>query len=293
MTAFVGAWTSFRRNMTNDDHATAQQALAAAWKKRTPTLWPAARVAAPWINQDGKPVGHYAHCLPPEHAIANLLPHSHEAVALFAELGIPWHCGIDDGPGNNLLSSQVQCVNALMPMVHDPARIAHAFGGTVDIAEVLEIEPGRHLTFEYIGPTDYFNEGARKPRVRGTKCTSVDAAFLYRTSGGSTELALVEWKIHGEVHDDPKAQPRVRQDTDQAVRRGLHRSCRAAALRPHRHRVDARRAVLSIDAPATPCMAPREGPCRRRRRRTGAARAPARQLALPGIARPARAPRTP
>ena len=59
---------------------------------------------------------------------------------------------------------------------------------------MLEIEPGRYLTFEYIGPTDYFNEGAGKPRVRGTKCTSVDAAFLYRTSAGTTELALVEWK---------------------------------------------------------------------------------------------------
>ena len=66
--------------MTNDDYAIEQQALAAAWKKRTPTLWPAARMAAPWINQDGKPVGHYAHCLPAEHATANLLPDNHEAI---------------------------------------------------------------------------------------------------------------------------------------------------------------------------------------------------------------------
>jgi hypothetical protein len=180
--------------MTNDTYAIEQQALAAAWKKRTPTLWPAARHAAPWINQDGKPVGNYAHCLPPEHAVGNLLPDSYEAAELFSELGIPWHCGINDGPGNNLLSSQIQCVNALMPMVHDPVRIARAFGNAVDIDEVLEIEPGRHLTFEYIGPTDYFGEGAGKPRVRGTRCTSVDAAFLYRTSLGTTELALVEWK---------------------------------------------------------------------------------------------------
>jgi hypothetical protein len=30
--------------------------------------------------------------------------------------------------------------------------------------------------------------------VRGTHCTSVDAAFLHRTSRGQAELVLVEWK---------------------------------------------------------------------------------------------------
>lgn len=180
--------------MTKDDYAAQQQALAAAWKKRTPALWAPARASAPWINQHGKAVGHSAHCLPAEFAEVNLLPGNHDAIALFQELGIPWHCGIDEGPGNNLLSSQVQCVNALMPMVGDPARIVRAFGRFLDIAEVLQIEPGRYLTFEYIGPTDYFGEGAGRPRVRGSRCTSVDAAFLYRTHRGTTELALVEWK---------------------------------------------------------------------------------------------------
>lgn len=181
-------------NMKNHKYASEQKALATAWKKRTPTLWAPARQAAPWINQDGQPIGMYDYCLPADMATDNLLPESQGAVALFADLGIPWHCGIDNGPGNNLLSSQVQCANALMPMVNDPQRIVRAFGDIVDIAEVLEIEPGRNLTFEYIGPTDYFGEGKGSPRVRGAKCTSVDAAFLYRTSTGTTELALVEWK---------------------------------------------------------------------------------------------------
>lgn len=180
--------------MTNNDYAIEQRTLAATWKKRTPILCSPARQPAPWINQDGEPVGTYAHCLPSEFAEANLLPGNHEAIELFRELGIPWHCGIGEGPGNNVLSSQVQCVNALMPMVDEPERIVRAFGDLVDIAEVLQIEPGRYLTFEYIGSFDYFDEGAGKPRVRGTKCTSVDAAFLYRTSTGATELALIEWK---------------------------------------------------------------------------------------------------
>lgn len=195
--------------MTNNSYARHQQVLAAAWKQRTPTLPSAARAAAPWINQDGQPVSPttntttsddtpvvrgYAHCLPAHHAMRNLLPEAREAVELFADLKIAWHCGIDGGPGNNLLSSQVQCVNALMAMVHDPARIKRAFGDVVDIAEVLPIEDDRYLTFEYIGPVDYFNEGAGKPRVRGSRCTSVDAAFRYLTDLGTIELALVEWK---------------------------------------------------------------------------------------------------
>lgn len=193
--------------MTNDDYAIEQQALAATWKKRTPVLWPAARQPAAWINQYGKRIGNFAHCLPPEHAQANLLPENYEAIELFEDLRIPWHCGVGNGPGNNLLSSQVQCVNALMPMVHDPARIARAFGGVVDISEVLQIEPDRYLTFEYIGPTDYFNEGAGKARVRGTRCTSVDAAFLYRTSTGTIELALVEWKYTEKYSTTRKPNP--------------------------------------------------------------------------------------
>ncbi len=149
--------------MTNDDYAMEQQALATAWKQRTSALATRARSAAPWINQDGQPVGEYTHCLPAEFADGNLLPGNHGAIALFEELGIPWHCGIGDGPGNNLLSSQVQCVNALFAMVTEPERIVRAFGHLVDIAEVPEIEPGRHITFEYIGPTDYFEKAEASP----------------------------------------------------------------------------------------------------------------------------------
>ncbi len=79
-------------------------------------------------------------------------------------------------------------------MVTEPAWIVAAFGDVVDIAEVLEIELGRFLTFEYIGATDFFGEAPHGQRTRGSMCTSVDAAFLYRTSLGAVELALVEWK---------------------------------------------------------------------------------------------------
>jgi len=54
-----------------------------------------------------------------------------------------WHAGVGSGPSNHLLSSQVQCTNALGQMVTDPERIARAFGPTLGVGEVLQIEPGR------------------------------------------------------------------------------------------------------------------------------------------------------
>jgi hypothetical protein len=173
-----------------------QRENASRWKAQTAALPEAARVAAPYVLKDGRhgPTA-YPFCLPAEYAAANLLPEVRDAMlALFDELGIPWHAGVDGGPSNHLLSSQVQCVNALGAMVHDPARIVAAFGSTVDVAEVLEIEPGRFLTFEYIGADDLLGEGVAGRRTRGANCTSVDAAFRYRTSCGRVELALVEWK---------------------------------------------------------------------------------------------------
>lgn len=172
-----------------------QKQAAALWKINTATLPAAAWAAAPYINKDGLPSSQlYPFCLPPEHAALSLLPEVREdALALFAELGIPWHAGVDNGPSNHLLSSQVQCVNALGQMVRDAGRLLSAFGQVLELGEVLEIEPNRYLTFEYIGPTDFFGEVPDAQRVRGAHCTSVDAAFMHRR-GDETELVLVEWK---------------------------------------------------------------------------------------------------
>ena len=90
----------------------------------------------------------YDFCLPAPYATWNLLPEVRDRAVLFAELGIPWHQGIEGGPGNHLLSSQVQCVNAVGKMVDDAARIRRAFGQVMQVGEVLEIEPGRLLTFD-------------------------------------------------------------------------------------------------------------------------------------------------
>lgn len=173
-----------------------ERVRAVAWKMSSPTVPGAARVPAPYVQQDGSLSERlYPFCLPPEHATVSLLPEVREtALGLFAELRIPWHAGVDGGPSNHLLSSQVQCVNALGQMIHDPDRLVRAFGPVVGTDEVLEIEPGRWLTFEYIGDTDYFHEALNGQRTRGAHCTSVDAAFVHRTVERVVELVLVEWK---------------------------------------------------------------------------------------------------
>lgn len=191
-----------RTSLTGDAHrktnpfATKHNQLAMAWKQRTLTLPDDAR--KPGVYEKHRRA--YPFCLPVEFASHNLLPEVRDgALDLFKELDIPWHDSVAGGPSNHLRDSQVQCVNALFAMVADAERIKLAFGAAVDIAEVLPIEEGRFLTFEYIGPTDYFGEGIRGGkdvgRRRGTNCTSVDAAFLYRTPAGETELALIEWKF--------------------------------------------------------------------------------------------------
>lgn len=169
---------------------------AAAWKKSTNSLPDEAKVPARYVNKDGVTGSTlYDFCLPPALAPYSLLAEIREpALALFAELGIPWHSGVDGGPSNHLLSSQVQCVNALTQMLGDPVRLKLAFGELLGIDELLEIESGRFLTFEYIGPKDYLGEAPHGQRVRGAHCTSVDAAFLHRASDSAIELVLVEWK---------------------------------------------------------------------------------------------------
>ncbi|MGY1621066.1 PGN_0703 family putative restriction endonuclease [Geodermatophilus sp. SYSU D00965] len=198
--------------MTARDHSYRDRCRvqAAAWKATTPSLPEEARRPARWLSGAGVEVGPpVPFCLPATSAELNLLPHVRDgALALFRELDIPWHMGARGGPGNHLLSSQVQCVNALFPMVTDADRLVRAFGTVLDIAEVLEIEPGRRLTFEYIGDEDVLGESPGRPRRRGTMATSCDAAFLYKTSTGRSELALVEWKYTEDYREPRTPHPR-------------------------------------------------------------------------------------
>lgn len=170
---------------------------------RTPTFDAQQRIAqGAWFEANLAPHHGYAgsaYRVAPEQFLANLAPSIRDfARRLFgAEPAIQWHQHANHG-----LSSQVCCVNFLLPFADKPELlgrwIEHVTGDAV--AEVLPAETRRagqdwFVTFEWIGEKDYLNEakegGARK---RGANATAADAAVMYRTVAGQTNLLLIEWK---------------------------------------------------------------------------------------------------
>lgn len=105
---------------------------AVAWKATTTSLPREAKKPGRY----GK--GTYDFCLPTPWARHNLLLEAREiAVDRFTAADVRWHRELQYGPCNHLLSSQVQCVNALAPFVDDPEALAAIFGSFLPIAQVL------------------------------------------------------------------------------------------------------------------------------------------------------------
>ena len=153
---------------------------AVRWKGITKTLPEAARESAAYRGATGPPL---PFCLPAAFARYNLLPAGRDHGLLrFEELRIPWHHGVDGSPNNHLLSSQVQCVNALAPFAQDPSAVRRLFGAVLDIAEPLPFgstgsDGDDLIVFEWIGEDDYLGESGSGLRTRGAKATSADAAI--------------------------------------------------------------------------------------------------------------------
>jgi hypothetical protein len=194
--------------MTVTQFVREERARAVAWKRVTADLTGPARQAADYYKGNGEVTeGPFDYCLPPAHAVQNLLPDARDAgLDTFKRLDIAWHAGIRNGPGNHLLDSQVQCVNALAPHAHDPAALRWLFGDTLPIAEVLPIELGQHVTFQWIGLADHLDEGQGMSRKRGSRATSADAAIRYRSTDGGIEVCLIEWKYQ-EDYSHPLSAP--------------------------------------------------------------------------------------
>ncbi|MCJ2038815.1 hypothetical protein MKK55_07580 [Methylobacterium sp. J-059] len=135
-----------------------------------------------------------AYRLQPDQWTFNLAPAIRaSAPAYFKRYGITWHQHRNHG-----LSSQVSCLNFLMPLAEHPevlSRLVAAALG-IDAPEMLPVEDGPEgrpwfVGFEWVGACDYLNEGA--VRTRGANATSADAILRFRHRGRS-ETLLVEWK---------------------------------------------------------------------------------------------------
>lgn len=128
----------------------------------------------------------------------NLAPSIQDIAArYFADNGIAWHLH-----ANHALSSQVCCLNFLMPLAEQPDRLSELVSIALGMPppEMLPIESdpdGRpwFVGFEWNGGgRDYLNEAAANGILkRGANSTSADAVlrFLHR---GMRETLLLEWK---------------------------------------------------------------------------------------------------
>lgn len=132
--------------------------------------------------------------LEPEAWPLNLAPAIREAApAYFCRHKIVWHRHRNHG-----LSSQVCCLNWLMPLAERPESLARLVAAALDIdpPEMLPVEDGPEgrpwfVGFEWVGEEDYLNEGA--VRTRGANATSADAILRFRHAG-RVEILLIEWK---------------------------------------------------------------------------------------------------
>lgn len=134
----------------------------------------------------------------PVYAALNLQPAIRDiAVAAFAEEPvIQWH-----QHANHALSSQVCCINFLLPMAHKPDVLARWVSHVLGIGKVEMLPVERRLgedwfvAFEWIGEVDYLNEGGKEgKRKRGANATAADAAIKFREANGDITLLLIEWK---------------------------------------------------------------------------------------------------
>jgi hypothetical protein len=133
----------------------------------------------------------------PQLKALNLAPSIRDdATAYFAAHGIAWH-----QHANHALSSQVSCLNFLMPLATRPRLLASVIGKALGLPSpiMLEVESGPggqpwFVGFEWIGRADYLNEaGKSRARTRGANATSADAVVRFENEG-RIEIVLIEWK---------------------------------------------------------------------------------------------------
>jgi hypothetical protein len=161
------------------------------------------KVDAPYFSSGARVEGIYKNhpydfCLPREFAEENLFPGIRQSIlAYFDRNQIKWHDGQDGMPSNHLCDSQVCCANFLFPFVDKPQPLAKLLRPIFPtIHEMLPIEDGQYVAFEWIGQQNYLGEiqSRNRARTRGANFTSADAAVRFRHTDGHIQVVLIEWK---------------------------------------------------------------------------------------------------
>ena len=123
------------------------------------------------------------------------------AVHFFGRRNIKWwkssRSGGDttvDGPTRNMASSQVACVNFLLPLAGIPEALSAALQAMdSDVRGVVDIHHEGHsspVEFEWLGIPRSLEGGS----TRGAQNTSVDAFVVAETVSGRRRAYLLEWK---------------------------------------------------------------------------------------------------
>jgi len=163
------------------------------------------------------------HLLAHGHELENLFPGLRgdgAALTFFADRGIQWWTNARSGdrvpdatyvgPTRNLASSQVSCVNFLLPLASVPgALLAVLRELDADVIDVELIVDGHGhaapVEFEWVGWREPL-EGGRI--TRGANQTSLDALVVARTTSGRRAY-LIEWKYCEEyLHPEDKGEGR-------------------------------------------------------------------------------------
>ena len=148
----------------------------------------------------------HSHLLALGHETDNLYPSlrgDDGALRFFRERNIKWWRDTNrtgdargiNGPTRNMASSQVACVNFLLPLTEIGGALAavlRAIDG--DVKSIVDIEDNGNASpveFEWIGLDGPLEEGAAP--TRGANTTSVDAFVVAETDAGRRAY-LLEWK---------------------------------------------------------------------------------------------------
>jgi hypothetical protein len=161
------------------------------------------KVISPYFSDAARADGIYRgdarpFCLPLDRAEENLFSEIRKpAMAYFAAHGIKWHDGQRGKPSNHLCDSQVCCVNFLLPFAtRSRALVAVLRPIFPAIHEMLPVEDGQYVTFEWIGQENYLGERVPRngKRTRGANSTSADAMVMFERTDGKRQIVLIEWK---------------------------------------------------------------------------------------------------
>lgn len=166
------------------------------------------RETSPTISEQGRLPSdekgrRHGHLLALGHECENLYPslrgHS-GALRFFGRRGIKWHRSMrsgdargEEGPTRNMASSQIACVNFLLPLAEIPGALLAAMRAIdADMREIVDIHHEGNASpveFEWIGLGRSLEGG----KTRGANNTSVDA-FVIGDTGTGLRAYLMEWK---------------------------------------------------------------------------------------------------